>query len=80
MSRKNKNRSERAFRIIFGGLFLFVAVVSVVVWYQARPARADELQPLIDAVTKQIQDNQAVVNQKQVEGDTLQNRLTAIQA
>lgn len=43
-------------------------------------ARADELQPLIDAVTKQIQDNQAIVNQKQAEADTLQNRLTAVQA
>ncbi len=43
-------------------------------------ARADDLQPLIDAVTKQIADNQAVVNQKQAEADTLQNRLTAVQA
>ncbi len=41
---------------------------------------ADDLQPLIDAVTKQIQDNQAVVNQKQAEADTYQNHLTAVQA
>ncbi|QQS27236.1 CHAP domain-containing protein [bacterium] len=80
MLHKNKNKSGRLFRAIFGGLFLFVAVVSATVWYQAQPAHADDLQPLIDAVTRQIQDNQAIVNQKQAEGDTLQNRLTAIQA
>jgi surface antigen len=80
MMNKNKKTSGRTFRIVFGGLFLFVAMVSVSVWYQAQPARADDLQPLIDAVTRQIQDNQAIVNQKQAEGDTLQNRLTAIQA
>lgn len=80
MATKNKKTAGNAFRITFAGLFLFVFVVSVSVWYQARPAHADDLQPLIDAVTKQIQDNQAVVNQKQAEGDTLQNRLTAIQA
>ncbi len=80
MQYKNKNKTGRAFRIIFGGLFLFVTVVSAAVWYQARPVHADDLQPLIDAVTRQIQDNQAIVNQKQAEGDSLQNRLTAIQA
>lgn len=42
--------------------------------------RADDLQPLIDAVTKQIQDNQAIVNQKQAEADTFQNHLTEVQA
>lgn len=77
---KNKKSSKRIFHVVFSGLILFVAVVSAAVWYQARPAYADDIQPLIDAVTRQIQDNQAVVNQKQAEGDTLQNRLTAIQA
>ncbi len=41
---------------------------------------ADEYQPLIDALSKQIQENQAVVNQKQAEGDTLQNKLEATRA
>ena len=41
--------------------------------------RADDLQPLIDAVTKQIADNQAQANQKQAEADTLQNKLTILQ-
>lgn len=80
MPYQNKNQTNRVFPIVFSGLFVFVAAVSAVVWYQARPAQADDLQPLIDAVTRQIQDNQALANQKQVEGDTLQNRLTAIQA
>jgi hypothetical protein len=54
MLHKNKNKSGRLFRAIFGGLFLFVAVVSATVWYQARPAHADDLQPLIDAVTRKF--------------------------
>lgn len=41
---------------------------------------ADEYQPLIDALSKQIQDNQAIVKQKQAEGDNLENRLDAVRA
>lgn len=57
-------------------LFLIVGFMLMT----AHHVYADELQPMIDAVTKQIQDNQAVVNAKQTEGDTLQNRLTIVQA
>jgi surface antigen len=47
--------------------------------FVAYRASADDLQPLIDAVTKQIQTNQAEANQKQAEGDTLQNKLSILQ-
>lgn len=80
MSRKNKKFSTKSFRVIFGGLLLIVVGVVAAVWYQARPARANDLQPLIDAVNKQISANQAIVNQKQAEGDTLQNKLDAVRA
>lgn len=45
-----------------------------------RTAEADELQPLIDAVTLQIAENQAVVNRYRAEADTLNNYLRAAQA
>jgi len=45
-----------------------------------RGVRADDYQPLIDAVSKQIQANQAIVSQKQAEGDTLDNKLAAVRA
>lgn len=75
-----KNKKQLSLKVIVGYvIFAFLLIVLTAVWVLP-VARADDLQPLIDAVTKQIQDNQAVVNQKQAEADTLQNRLTSIQA
>jgi surface antigen len=61
---------------------LRVAVLALVLSLGFAPGmvQADDLQPLIDAVSKQISENQAIVNQKQAEGDTLQNKLTSVQA
>lgn len=78
MKSKNKKIMERIACLGFVGLFFLSA--AGVLWRYVPTAQADDLQPLIDAMTRQIQDNQAVVNQKQAEADTLQNRLTSIQA
>lgn len=78
MNRKNKKQLNR--KVLLGYLFFTLVLAVIGVKLLLPVAHADDLQPLIDAVTKQIQDNQAVVNQKQAEADTLQNRLTTIQA
>ena len=43
-------------------------------------AQADDLQPLIDAVTQEIANNQAIVNQHHAEADTLNSFLAASRA
>lgn len=60
-------------------IFVMAAVLLISLML-IRSVRADDLQPLIDAVTKQIQENQANANQKQAEADTLANHLAAVQS
>jgi len=80
MATKNKPNLPHTARSRLVGYFILAGAILVGSILVARHVRADDLQPLIDAVSKQIEANQAIVNQKQAEGDTLQNKLTAVQA
>ncbi|TXG76172.1 CHAP domain-containing protein [Patescibacteria group bacterium] len=65
---------------LLGVSVLSVMLLGVLMMVGHRRVSADEYQPLIDALSKQIQDKQALVKQKQAEGDTLQNKLEAVRA
>lgn len=73
-------RQTKKHIFIFSLILLLAFLGAAVFNWHRKSARADEIQPLIDAVTKQISENQAIANQKSAEADTLSNYLAAAQA
>ncbi len=73
-------RQTKRHVFIFSLLLLLAGAGAAVFSWHHKSARADEIQPLIDAVTKQISENQAIANQKSAEADTLSNYMVVAQA